>query len=80
MSALCYVREGMFVSGFGDKSQIIWSKLPDGSTPSPYSHNYILTRHKSNIMGITRMSNTDIISGGVGRRFKDMEHRSGQMN
>ena len=60
MSALCYVREGMFVSGSGDKSHIIWNKLPEGSTC--YSHSYILTGHKSNIMGITRMSNTDIIS------------------
>ena len=64
VTALCYVRGGMFVSGSDDKSLIIWRKsIPQGSTPSIYSHYYILTGHKSPIMGIIRMNNTEIVSG-----------------
>ena len=64
VTALCCVREGIFVSGSADKSLIIWYKsTPQGSTPTPYTHSYILTGHKSYIRGIIRITNIEILSG-----------------
>ena len=61
VSVLCNVKEGVFVSGSWDKSLIIWSKSrPESST---YSHRQTLTRHTSNINGILRLSNREIVSG-----------------
>ena len=58
---LCYIKEGVFVSGSFDKSLIIWSKsTPESST---YSHRQTLTGHKSEIMGIIRLNNREIMSG-----------------
>ena len=60
--ALCHVNEGVLVSGSVDKSLIIWSKSTPGSS-SIYSHRRTLTGHRSTIMGIIRVSNTEIVSG-----------------
>ena len=62
--ALCYMEEGIFVSGSWDNSLIIWSKyeLPGSSSTSTYSHR-VLTRLKSGIRGIIRISNREIICG-----------------
>ena len=64
VSVLCYVKEGVFVSGSVDKSLIIWSK----STPksSIYSHRQTLRGHKSEIWGIIRLNNREIMSGEYG--------------
>ena len=62
VSALCNVKEGVFVSGSWDNSLIIWSKsTPESST---YSHREVLTGHKSAIFGIIRLNNREIVSGG----------------
>ena len=61
VSALCYVKEGVLVSGSNDKSLIIWSQSTPGS--STYSHSQVLIGHKSYIMGIIRLNNTEIVSG-----------------
>ena len=64
VSALCYVKEGVFVSGSEDGSLIIWSKsTPESST---YSHRQVLTGHKSRIEGIIRLNNREIVSGEIG--------------
>ena len=61
VSALCYVKEGILVSGSWDNSLIIWSKsTPESST---YSHRQTLTGHKSDIRGIIRLNNREIVSG-----------------
>ena len=61
VSALCSVKEGVFVSGSEEKSLIIWSKsTPESST---YSLIQELTGHKSDIRGIIRLNNTEIVSG-----------------
>ena len=62
ITALCHVREGQLVSGSMDKSLIIWSKLPASSTYSPRE---VLIGHESVIIGIIRISNTEIISGDL---------------
>ena len=59
---LCYVREGVFVSGSWDESLIIWSKLPGSNIYSQH----VLTGHKSRIRGIIRINNAEIISGEFG--------------
>ena len=59
--ALCSVKEGVLVSGSGDKSLIIWSKSPPES--SIYSLRQVLTGHKSQINGIIRLNNREIVSG-----------------
>ena len=62
--ALCNVKEGMLVSGSHDKSLIIWSKsTPESST---YTHRQTLTGHKSEIAGIIRLNNREIVSGEWG--------------
>ena len=61
VSTLCIVNEGVFVSGSGDNSLIIWSKSTLDS--SIYSNRQILRGHKSHILGIIRLNNTEIISG-----------------
>ena len=64
VSALCYVKEGVFVSGSWDESLIIWSKsTPESST---YSHKQTLTGHKSEIEGIIRLNDREIMSGESG--------------
>ena len=61
VSVLYSVREGVFVSGSGDYSLIIWSKsTPESST---YSQRQVLRGHTSKIEGIIRLNNTEIISG-----------------
>ena len=62
--ALCYMEEGKFVSGSKDNSLIIWSnyELPGSSSTSTYSHR-VLTRFKSEIRGIIRISNREIMCG-----------------
>ena len=64
VKALCYVKEGVLVSGSLDKSLIIWSK----STPksSIYSHKQTFRGHKSDIRGIIRLNNREIVSGEFG--------------
>ena len=57
---LCYVREGVFVSGSWDKSLIIWSKSPESYI---YSHRQTLTGSESPIAAIIRIHNTQIVSG-----------------
>ena len=59
VTTLCYVRERVFVSGSDDKSLIIWSKLPGSNI---YSQQ-MLKGHKSQIRGIIRINNSEIISG-----------------
>ena len=60
VSALCSVNEGVLVSGSYDNSVIIWSKSqPESST---YSLTQLLTGHKSNIRGIIRVNNREIVS------------------
>ena len=59
--ALCYVREGVFVSGSKDKSLVIWSKSPPESTI--YSLRQRLRGHTSYIQGIIRMNKREIVSG-----------------
>ena len=59
VTILCYVREGVFVSGSMDKSLIIWSKLPGSNI---YSQQ-VLKGHKSQIRGIIRINNSEIVSG-----------------
>ena len=59
--ALCYVKEGVFVSGSDDRSLIIWSKSRPKS--SIYSPKQTLTGHKSPIMAIIRLNNGKIVSG-----------------
>ena len=60
VTKLCYVREGMFASGsWGNKSLIIWSKLPGSNI---YSQQ-LLTGHKSRIRGIIKINNSEIVSG-----------------
>ena len=61
--ALCYVREGVLVSGSGDKSLIIWSKLPECTT---YLHGHKLTGITSDIEGIIRLNEREIVSGEQG--------------
>ena len=61
VTALCSVREDIFVSGSYDKSLIIWHKQPESST---YSPNPKLTGHTSFIIGIVKINNTEIASGG----------------
>ena len=61
VNALCYVKEGVFVSGSWDKSLIIWSKSTSESCT--YSHRQTLRGHKSEIMGIIRLNNREIVSG-----------------
>ena len=59
VTALCYVKEGVLVSGSNDKSLIIWSKSrPESCT---YSHRQV-TGHKSDIKGIIRLNNREIVS------------------
>ena len=65
--ALCNAKEGVLVSGSGDKSLIIWSKSPESST---YSHRQTLTGHKSWIRGIIRINNTEIVSGEYDGDFR----------
>ena len=61
ISALCYVKEGVLVSGSEDESLIIWSKSrPESYT---YSHKQTLRGHKSEIEGIIRLNNRDVMSG-----------------
>ena len=61
VSALCYVKEGVLVSGSWDNSLIIWSKSrPESCT---YSPRQTLTGHKSLIKGIIRLNNREIVSG-----------------
>ena len=61
VNVLCYVKEGVFVSGSLDISLIIWSKSkPESST---YSPRQTLTGHTSEIMGIIRLNNREIVSG-----------------
>ena len=64
VSALCNMSEGVFVSGSVDNSLIIWSKyeLPGSTSTSIYSHR-VLTGHKSEIRGILRINNREIICG-----------------
>ena len=60
-SALCNVKEGVLVSGSWDKSLIIWRKsTPESST---YSLRQTLTGHKTEISGIIRLNNIEIVSG-----------------
>ena len=61
VSVLCNVKEGVLVSGSVDTSLIIWSK----STPesSIYSHRQTLRGHKTQIKGIVRVNNREIMSG-----------------
>ena len=59
VTAICPIREGIFVSGFWDKSLIIWSKFPGCSIYSQQS----LTGHTSRIAGIIKMNNSEIVSG-----------------
>ena len=61
VTTLCYVREGVFVSGSDDKSLIIWSKLPGSNI---YSQQ-VLTGHKSQIIGIIKINNSEIVSGDL---------------
>ena len=61
---LCYVKEGVFVSGSYDESMIIWSKSTSES--SIYSHRQRLRGHKSDIRGIIRLNNREIVSGEWG--------------
>ena len=72
VTSLCYVREGVFVSGSWDKSLIIWSELPRSNI---YSQQ-VLKGHKSRIRGIIRINNSEIVSGELSWRFKDLEHKS----
>ena len=62
--ALCYMGNGIFVSGSKDNSLFIWNKyeLPGSSSTSTYSHR-VLTRLKSGIRGIIRIKKREIISG-----------------
>ena len=60
VTTLCYVREGVFVSGSDDKSLIIWNKLLESAI---YSPRHVLTRHTEAIAGIIKMNNSEIISG-----------------
>ena len=64
VSALCSVKERVFVSGSWDKSLIIWSKSPPES--STYSLRQVLTGHNSEIKGIIRLNNREIVSGEFG--------------
>ena len=59
VTSLCYVRERVFVSGSNDKSLIIWSKLPGSNI---YSQQ-VLKGHKSQIRGIIKRNNSEILSG-----------------
>ena len=65
VNVLCSVREGVFVSGSYGNSLTIWSKsTPESST---YSHRQVLTGHTSQIKGIIRINNREIVSGdGIG--------------
>ena len=66
VSALCNMGYGVFVSGSKDQSLIIWSKyeLPGSSSASTFTYSQrVLTGHKSEIMGIIRLNNIEIISG-----------------
>ena len=60
VSALCNVKEGVFVSGSWDKSLIIWSKESESYI---YSHRETLTGSQSPIRAIIRISKTEIMSG-----------------
>ena len=57
--ALCSVKEGVLVSGSGDHSLIIWRTRKS----STYSLRQDLKGHKSEISGIIRLNNTEIVSG-----------------
>ena len=57
---LCYVREGVFVSGSWVDSLIIWNKLPGSNI---YSPRHVLTGHKSQIREIIKTNNSEIVSG-----------------
>ena len=61
VSALCNVKKGVLVSGSWDRSLIIWSKSTSKS--SIYSHRQVLRGHKSDIKGILRLNNREIVSG-----------------
>ena len=66
VSALCNMGNGVFVSGSRDQSLIIWSKyeLPGSSSASTFTYSHrVLTGHKSEIRGIIRLNNIEIISG-----------------
>ena len=63
VNALCNVKEGVLVSGSDDNSLIIWSEsLPKSST---YSPRQVFRGHKSDITGIIRLNNREIMSGEV---------------
>ena len=68
VSALCNLGNGVFVSGSKDQSLIIWSKyeLPGSSSASTFTYSHrVLTGHKSEIIGIIRLNNIEIISGEI---------------
>ena len=58
---VCYIREGLLVSGSRDNCLVIWSKSQAGCTT--YSLRERLTGHRSTIRGIIRINKREIMSG-----------------